>query len=111
MRRLYLIGLLLSFLPLVQAAWADNVVVFSETFDNTTGTGGNDNNFTGNIALNTIKYDGEAWTGVASYRSVIRHADGQFVLGSVTPSCSAERQYGQLRTRQIDGGGGSGACC
>ena len=66
MRRLYLISLLLSFLPLVQAAWADNVVVFSETFDNTTGTGGNDNNFTGNIAQNTIKYDGEAWTGVAS---------------------------------------------
>ncbi len=63
MRQHYLIKLLLCCLLLsVQAANADNVVVFSETFDNTTGTGGHDGAFSGNIATNNIKYDGTTWS-------------------------------------------------
>ena len=45
-------------------AWADgdpNTIVFQETFDKTTGTGGRDGKFSGSIAQGTIKYDGEAW--------------------------------------------------
>ena len=45
-------------------AWADgdpNTIVFQETFDKTSGTGGRDGLFSGSIAQGTIKYDGEAW--------------------------------------------------
>ena len=45
-------------------AWADddpNTIVFQETFDKTSGTGGRDGKFSGSIAQGTIKYDGEAW--------------------------------------------------
>jgi hypothetical protein len=45
-------------------AWADgdpNPIVFQETFDKTSGTGGRDGKFSGSIAQGTIKYDGEAW--------------------------------------------------
>ncbi len=45
-------------------AWADddpNAIVFQETFDKTSGTGGRDGKFSGSIAQGTIKYDGEAW--------------------------------------------------
>ena len=46
------------------AAWADddpNTIVFQETFDQTTGTGGRDGKFSGNIGSSTIKYDSESW--------------------------------------------------
>ena len=45
-------------------AWADgdpNAIVFQETFDKTTGTGGRDGLFSGNIGSSTIKYDNESW--------------------------------------------------
>ena len=45
-------------------AWADddpNTIVFQETFDKTTGTGGRDGLFSGNIGSSTIKYDSESW--------------------------------------------------
>ena len=45
-------------------AWADgdpNTIVFQETFDQTSGTGGRDGQFSGNIGSSTIKYDSEAW--------------------------------------------------
>lgn len=45
-------------------AWADddpNAIVFQETFDKTTGTGGRDGLFSGNIGSSTIKYDSESW--------------------------------------------------
>jgi len=65
MRKHYLIKLLLCCLMLSsQTAWADNVVVFSETFDNTLGTGGHDGKFSGDIATNNIKYDGTTWSNV-----------------------------------------------
>ena len=45
-------------------AWADgdpNTIVFQETFDNTSGTGGRDGKFSGSIAQGTIKYDNDGW--------------------------------------------------
>ncbi len=45
-------------------AWADddpNAIVFQETFDNTSGTGGRDGKFSGSIAQGTIKYDNDGW--------------------------------------------------
>ena len=45
-------------------AWADddpNTIVFQETFDKTTGTGGRDGKFSGSIAQGTIKYDNDGW--------------------------------------------------
>ena len=47
-----------------QTARADgdpNSVVFQETFDQTSGTGGRDGQYTGSIATNTIKYDNAGW--------------------------------------------------
>ena len=47
-----------------QAAWADddpNSVVFRETFDQTSGTGGRDGNYSGSIASSAIKYDNNGW--------------------------------------------------
>ena len=63
MRRIYLISLFLWSLLLVhQAARADGVVVFSETFDETNGTGGRAGGFSGSIAQGTLKYDVEGWS-------------------------------------------------
>ena len=45
-------------------AWADgdpNTIVFQETFDKTSGTGGRDGKFSGSIAQSTIKYDNDGW--------------------------------------------------
>ena len=49
--------------------WADgdpNTIVFQETFNQTSGSGGRDGKFSGNIGQSTIKYDGESWTNVTS---------------------------------------------
>ena len=48
----------------MQAAWADGVkhLAFLETFDATSGTGGNDNQFSGNIASSKIQCDQEGWS-------------------------------------------------
>ena len=49
-------------------AWADddpNTIVFQETFDQTSGTGGRDGKFSGNIASSNIKYDKEGWTATS----------------------------------------------
>ena len=53
-----------SLLLIVQAAWADGVkhLAFLETFDATSGTGGNDNQFSGNIASSKIQCDQEGWS-------------------------------------------------
>ncbi|SFW24875.1 Fn3 associated [Prevotellaceae bacterium HUN156] len=53
-----------SLLLIVQAAWADGVkhLAFLETFDATNGTGGNDNQFSGNIASSKIQCDQEGWS-------------------------------------------------
>ena len=45
-------------------AWADddpNTIVFQETFDKTSGSGGRDGKFSGSIAQGTIKYDNDGW--------------------------------------------------
>lgn len=63
MNRFYYFSLLLWGLLLThQTARADNVIVFSETFNETGGTGGRDGQFTGNIAQNAIKYDVVGWS-------------------------------------------------
>ena len=71
MRRLYLTNLLLwCFLMLHQTVWADtdpNVIVFQETFNTTSGTGGRDDKYDGNVASSTIKYDQTGWTGSYVY--------------------------------------------
>ena len=53
-----------SLLLIVQAAWADGAkhLAFLETFDATSGTGGNDNQFSGNIASSKIQCDQEGWS-------------------------------------------------
>ena len=53
-----------SLLLIVQAAWADGVkhLAFLETFDATSGTGGNDNQFSGSIASSKIQCDQEGWS-------------------------------------------------
>ena len=53
-----------SLLLIVQATWADGVkhLAFLETFDATSGTGGNDNQFSGNIASSKIQCDQEGWS-------------------------------------------------
>ena len=46
-------------------AWADdepNTIAFQETFDQTDGTGGRDNVFTGNVGSKQIQYDNDGWT-------------------------------------------------
>lgn len=95
-RRLRRIGLMLWSLMLMQpAAWAgnstdDNAVVFLETFDSTTGTGGNDNAFSDNIATNKINSDNEDWTfsscGGASkcLKFGTGSADGQATTPAIT---------------------------
>lgn len=62
MRRICQIGLLLSVMMLLQqTVWADNVVVFQETFAQTNGSGGCDGQFSGNIAQGNLNYDVEGW--------------------------------------------------
>ena len=53
-----------SLLLIVQAAWADGVkhLAFLETFDATSGTGGNDNQFKDNIGSSKIQCDQEGWS-------------------------------------------------
>lgn len=53
-----------SLLLIVQAAWADGVkhLAFLETFDVTSGTGGNDNQFNDNIGSSKIQCDQEGWS-------------------------------------------------
>ncbi len=41
-------------------SWTDKIF-FYESFDQTSGTGGNDNNWSGSIASNTVKYDNKGW--------------------------------------------------
>ena len=40
---------------------AGGMIFFQETFNETTGTGGNDDLWSGNIANSTLKYDNEGW--------------------------------------------------
>lgn len=40
---------------------AGGTIFFQETFNETTGTGGNDDMWSGNIANSTLKYDNEGW--------------------------------------------------
>ena len=50
-------------------AWADgdpNTIVFQETFNQTSGSGGRDGKFSGNIGQSTIKYDKEGWADAVS---------------------------------------------
>lgn len=45
-------------------SWTDkptSVIFFYESFDKTNGTGGNDNNWSGSIASNTVVYDNDGW--------------------------------------------------
>ena len=53
-----------SLLLIVQATWADGVkhLAFLETFDVTSGTGGNDNQFNDNIGSSKIQCDQEGWS-------------------------------------------------
>ena len=63
-----LVCCLLLAIPLARAQGGGdpNTIVFQETFDKTKGTGGNDNQFTGNIATNNIIYDSTSWPSVSS---------------------------------------------
>ena len=63
MRKTYHIALLLvCLLAGLQTAWAENDVVFTETFDTNNGTGGRDDKYDGNIASSDIKFDNDDWT-------------------------------------------------
>ena len=62
---LLLWGLLLTH----QTARADGVVhlALDETFDVNTGTGGRDNQYSGSVASNNIRYDIDGWSGTTIY--------------------------------------------
>ena len=63
MRKLLSISLLAWLLvPLQLSAQADDIVVFSETFDLMNGKGGRDGVYSGNIANSTRQYDNDSWT-------------------------------------------------
>ena len=63
MRKTYHIALLLvCLLAGLQTAWAENDVVFTETFDTNNGTGGRDDKYDENIASSTAKFDNDGWT-------------------------------------------------
>ena len=63
MRKTYHIALLLvCLLAGLQTAWAENDVVFTETFDTNNGTGGRDDKYDDNIASSTAKFDNDGWT-------------------------------------------------
>ena len=63
MRKTYHIALLLvCLLAGLQTAWAENDVVFTETFDTNNGTGGRDDKYDENIASSDIKFDNDDWT-------------------------------------------------
>lgn len=65
MRRIHNTYLLLCALVIsFQTAYADGIehVVINETFNTNEGTGGHDGQYSGNIALNDIKYDNDDWT-------------------------------------------------
>lgn len=63
MRKTYHIVLLLvCLLAGLQTAWAENDVVFTETFDTNNGTGGRDDKYDDNIASSTAKFDNDGWT-------------------------------------------------
>ena len=53
-----------SLLLIVQATWADGVkhLAFLETFDATSGTGGNDGAADGNVGQSKIVFDRDGWT-------------------------------------------------
>ena len=49
------------------SAWGQTTTtIFSETFDKCTGTGGNDNKWSGDIATSTVTTDNKGWTLVKS---------------------------------------------
>ena len=66
MKRILFLSLLMGALMLTrQNVWADGVVHVAlwETFDVNNGSGGRDDQFTGNIALKNIHYDIDGWSG------------------------------------------------
>lgn len=70
MKRRYLLLLgLWCCLSAYQEARADNVVVFSETFDQTLGQGGNDGKYTGSMTNADLLFDNENWTFYNCYGS------------------------------------------
>ena len=94
MRRIYLISLFLWSLLLVhQAARADGVVVFNETFDNSTVKGGRDGDF--NNGSGATKFDNTGWTGDNSSKiygayKCIRFGTGSDLGVATTPTISFE---------------------
>lgn len=62
MKRPYLLFLMLWCLLMVhQTAWADDEVVFEETFDKTLGEGGNDGKYSGAMESVDLVFDNSVW--------------------------------------------------
>ena len=69
--------------------WADDGdVIFHETFDNATGTGGNDGKWSGNIASSNYSLTGWTFTNPYGADRCIRLGAGSKVGGAITPSIS-----------------------
>ena len=64
MKKTHLIALLLLVAMSYQPACADGIehIVLNETFKESSGTGGHDDQYSGSIASNDIKYDNDDWT-------------------------------------------------
>lgn len=90
MRKLLTISLLLLGLLLVrQAARADGVTrqAFLETFNENNGTGGRDDNYSGNVASNTIVFDQDGWSSstIKGGKECMRFGTGSAIGTCTTP--------------------------
>ena len=86
MKKIYL---LMMFALLGMVANAQNVV-FYESFDQNTGTGGNDGLWSGTIAQSSVKYDNNGWNGtkVSGANKCIKLGTGSAQGSITTPAIS-----------------------
>lgn len=118
MRKTYHIALLLvCLLAGLQTAWAENDIVFTETFDTNNGTGGRDDKYDGNIASSTAKFDNDGWTiAIASddkkkvygAKCCIRIGDSSYTGSCTTPTITISgTQYALLTFSAAGWGSGT----
>ena len=99
MRKIRQLALLLFCLTcLCQTTGAQNITVFSETFDSNNGTGGRDDKYDGNIASSDIKFGSEGWTSSYCYGGKVCARIGNSSNNGVltTPAITPGSRYALL---------------
>ena len=71
--------------------WAETTVVFNETFDRCSGTGGNDDSWSGSVASSTLTADNTDWTFVSGYGAdkCAKFGAGSVQGSATTPALTA----------------------